>query len=95
MADDGDRVAKGYRIKGRVQGVGFRWWTRSQARRLGLFGSVRNCEDGSVEVFAQGPGGIVAEFERLLRQGPPGSEVVAVERLAAEQIEHDGFRILG
>ncbi|NIR60559.1 MAG: acylphosphatase, partial [Gammaproteobacteria bacterium] len=51
-----------YRITGMVQGVGFRWWTRSQAEALGLRGTVRNCADGSVEVVAAGE---VGALERL------------------------------
>jgi len=42
-------------VSGRVQGVGFRWWTRARALELGLTGSATNTEDGRVEVVAQGP----------------------------------------
>lgn len=42
-------------VRGRVQGVGFRWWVRSQALELGLDGFARNLPDGRVEVAAQGP----------------------------------------
>lgn len=42
-------------VAGRVQGVGFRWWTRSRALELGLAGSVTNLADGRVEVVAEGP----------------------------------------
>ncbi len=42
-------------VTGYVQGVGFRWWTRSRARALGLVGSVANLPDSSVEVIAEGP----------------------------------------
>jgi acylphosphatase len=42
-------------VHGRVQGVGFRWWVRSQALELGLDGFARNLPDGRVEVLAQGP----------------------------------------
>jgi len=70
----------GFRVTGRVQGVGFRWWTRAQALRLGLAGTVRNAGDGSVEVQARGPDPAVAELERLLNQGPPHARVRAVER---------------
>lgn len=41
-------------VRGRVQGVGFRWWTRARALELGLTGYARNCPDGRVEVLAQG-----------------------------------------
>ncbi|USQ78620.1 acylphosphatase [Ornithinimicrobium faecis] len=42
-------------VRGRVQGVGFRWWTRARALELGLVGHARNLPDGRVEVNAQGP----------------------------------------
>lgn len=49
-------------VLGTVQGVGFRWWTRSRALELGLAGYARNLADGRVEVCAQGP---LADLERL------------------------------
>ena len=73
----------GFRVTGRVQGVGFRWRTRAQAIRLGLDGTVRNADDGSVEVEARGPEPALAELERLLNEGPPHARVRAVERFAA------------
>lgn len=69
----------GFRVTGRVQGVGFRGWTRAQALRLGLDGTVRNADDGSVEVRARGPDDAVAELGRLLAEGPPHARVRAVE----------------
>ena len=50
-------------VRGRVQGVGFRWWTRARARELGLNGWARNTDDGRVEVVAEGER---AELDRLL-----------------------------
>lgn len=70
-----------FRVVGRVQGVGFRWWTRSQAMRLGLAGSVRNAADGSVEVTARGEAAALEELRRLLRQGPPGAWVDRIEEM--------------
>ncbi|GAB3114330.1 acylphosphatase [Janibacter alkaliphilus] len=56
-------------VKGRVQGVGFRWWTRSQALELGLVGHARNMGDGRVEVVAQGdPAALDTLGERLGEQ---------------------------
>jgi len=67
-----------YLIEGRVQGVGFRHFTRKAARELGLSGFVRNLPDGSVEAVAAGSGEALDAFERHLRQGPPVSRVDAV-----------------
>jgi acylphosphatase len=68
------------RVIGRVQGVGFRWWVRAAADRLGLRGWVMNAPDErSVELVAEGPAAALDELERLLRSGPPGSVVERVE----------------
>lgn len=73
-------ISAAFRVSGRVQGVGFRWWVRMQAGRLGLAGTVRNVTDGSVEVVAGGAAGAMEEFEGLLHRGPPGAHVEAVVR---------------
>jgi len=75
--------ARAYRVRGRVQGVGFRWWTQRAAARLGLRGTVRNEADGSVVVEAWGNADRLAELERLLGSGPPGARVDGLERLSA------------
>lgn len=67
------------RVHGRVQGVGFRYQTRSQAHRLGLGGYVRNKFDGTVEVEAEGPRERVQRFRKWLEQGPPGARVTKVD----------------
>lgn len=84
---------------GRVQGVGFRWWTRSQAVRLGLSGSVENLPDGTVEVRARGSEAALRELEALLAEGPPGARVGSVEEIgtagnAGTEIVEGDFRIL-
>ena len=57
-------------VRGRVQGVGFRWWTRARALELGLVGHARNTADGRVEVVAQGRRLDVAALVRLLGEQP-------------------------
>lgn len=57
-------------VRGDVQGVGFRWWTRAQAQELGLSGTARNLPDGRVEVVAEGPR---VECEELLRRLAEGA----------------------
>jgi Acylphosphatases len=57
-------------VRGRVQGVGFRWWTRARALELGLVGHARNLVDGRVEVVAQGDPKAVEQLEELLREEP-------------------------
>lgn len=57
-------------VHGRVQGVGFRWWTRARALELGLVGHARNAGDGRVEVVAQGDPDKVRELVTLLEEKP-------------------------
>lgn len=85
----------GYRVRGRVQGVGFRWWTHTLATRLGLDGTVRNCADGSVEVMLRGPEEAVAEMRRRLSSGPPGASVEEVAELPVRTLATGrGFHIV-
>ncbi len=66
-------------VNGHVQGVGFRWWTRTQALELGLSGSATNLADGRVRVTAEGPEEAVAELLRRLPSGPGSVDEVARE----------------
>lgn len=66
------------RITGVVQGVGFRWFVREKARRLGLSGWVRNLGDGSVEVAASGDQGQLDLLVGELKKGPPGAVVAQI-----------------
>ncbi len=67
------------RIRGRVQGVGFRWFVREEARRLGLSGWVTNLQTGEVEVSAGGENSSLERLRTALRVGPPGASVEAVD----------------
>lgn len=80
-------------VTGRVQGVGFRFWTVEQAMKLGLAGWVRNERDGSVRALLHGPVGVVEAMLELLRQGPPGSAVRGVAVRPAPAFEGEGFRM--
>ena len=66
-------------VHGRVQGVGFRWWTRLQADRLGVSGTVCNRSDGTVEVRARGTPEQLDALRELLGRGPAGARVQRVE----------------
>ncbi|MFN7015745.1 MAG: acylphosphatase [Fimbriimonadales bacterium] len=82
------------RIYGVVQGVGFRAYALSHARRLGLSGYVRNCADGSVEAVAEGEEAELEEFLESLRRGPLGARVDFVKNsYTAATGEFDGFTI--
>jgi acylphosphatase len=76
-----ERVQRRFRVSGRVQGVGFRWWVSEEARALGLDGSVRNSPDGTVEVALGGDPGIVDQLALQLQRGPSGARVEAVAEL--------------
>ncbi len=67
------------RIEGRVQGVGFRAWTKHVATGLGLTGWVSNRSDGSVEAVFQGTEEKVVDMLALCERGPPGARVTKVE----------------
>jgi acylphosphatase len=62
-------------VSGRVQGVGFRYFTASQARRLGVGGSVRNLPDGAVEIIAEGDRSALEALIAAVRRGPTGAVV--------------------
>ncbi len=68
-----------YLVSGRVQGVGYRYFTAREARGLGLEGWVRNLPDGRVEVVARGEIGALEALLGRLWQGPPLSRVAGVE----------------
>jgi len=83
------RHAESLLVVGRVQGVGFRWWTVGTAQRLGLAGWVRNLTDGTVEILAIGEEAAVDRLAEACRTGPAGARVEAVERALADD---DGSR---
>jgi len=66
-------------VRGRVQGVGFRWFVREEARRLNVAGWVRNRADGCVEVAAEGTNDSIDALRRALEEGPPGATVASVD----------------
>jgi acylphosphatase len=73
------RVGRRYTITGRVQGVGFRYFTRDAAMREGVTGWVTNRADGAVEVYVEGEVEAVTRVERDLRRGPRGARVDDVQ----------------
>ncbi|WP_067601838.1 acylphosphatase [Nocardiopsis listeri] len=79
-------------VRGRVQGVGFRWWTRSRALEIGLTGAATNLDDGRVEVVAEGSR---TDCERLLEHlrggGTPGRVDSVIERWSPPGGSFDGF----
>ena len=72
------------RVRGRVQGVGFRDWIAAQARSLELAGWVRNRRDGSVEILASGQAPAIQRLVEAAHQGPPFARVAQVAVEAAE-----------
>jgi acylphosphatase len=72
-------VARRYLVSGRVQGVGFRFFTEDTALREGVSGYVRNLPDGRVEAVVEGDVAAVSRVEQALWNGPPGARVEQVE----------------
>jgi acylphosphatase len=78
-------------IRGRVQGVSYRWWTVGEATSRGLNGWVRNRRDGSVEALVSGPAAAVDALVEACRQGPPAARVEAIEITAERGAVTGGF----
>jgi acylphosphatase len=88
--------AKTFRVRGRVQGVGFRWFVEREAATLGIAGWVRNRADGSVEVLAQGTREQLFSLRSKLQQGPRAARVDDVEETESQvQSDMKTFRIEG
>jgi acylphosphatase len=85
-----------YVVRGRVQGVGFRWYVEREARLLGLSGWVRNNSDGSVEVLASGTAEQLSALRSRLHQGPRAARVDNVDESDAKPVPGlNTFRIEG
>jgi acylphosphatase len=80
-----------YLVKGRVQGVGFRWFVQREAAEIGLRGWVRNTDQGDVEVVAMGEPEQLAELKDALLKGSRGSRVDAV--IEEELAESEGAKL--
>ena len=80
-----------YRVEGEVQGVGFRWYVREQARALELAGWVRNEPDGAVVLVASGDAAALDTLERQLKIGPRQSTVTDVVRRELTSFDADGL----
>lgn len=77
--DDEDAVRKSITVSGRVQGVGFRYFVRQEAHKLGITGWVMNLNDGTVTMEAQSTPQILAEFAERLKKGNGYSKVVQLK----------------
>ena len=88
--------ARRFVVRGRVQGVGFRWFVEREAHMLGVFGWVRNNADGSVEVLAMGTREQLSGLRSRLQQGPRAARVDAVEEKEVQPVAGlKTFRIEG
>lgn len=96
VVKDPDIVRMRIVVSGMVQGVGFRYSTVDQGRRLGLDGWARNTRDGCVEIVAEGPAEKVERLARWCESGPPSARVISVDRellpVGGERLEGFGVR---
>src|SRR5437588_2916320 len=96
VSSEGAVEARRFVVRGRVQGVGFRWFVEREAHILGIAGWVRNNHDGSVEVLAMGTRDQLLGLSSRLRQGPRAARVDDVEESEAAPAERlSSFRIEG
>jgi acylphosphatase len=85
--------ARRWIVRGRVQGVGYRYFAQRAAVELGLTGYARNLDDGRVEVYAAGPAGKLSQLAGILYRGPRWADVRGVEEQEAAVHEYGSFRI--
>ena len=91
-------MVKHWRVRGRVQGVGFRWFVHREAAALKLHGWVKNTDAGDVELVADGPARALDELETALRRGSRGSrvdDVITHELAESEAVQLGPFEIEG
>ncbi|HMK20812.1 MAG TPA: acylphosphatase [Terriglobales bacterium] len=94
--DHSNVEARRFLVRGRVQGVGFRWFVEREAHILGIAGWVRNNADGAVEVFAQGTGEQLSGLRARLHEGPRAARVDSVDETEAPPAQGiKTFRIEG
>jgi acylphosphatase len=79
-----EKQAKRFFVSGRVQGVGYRFFARDAAERIGVTGYAKNLRDGRVEVYALGANDQLRDFSRELRRGPSHAAVTDVAEVDAE-----------
>ena len=93
---DATLQSRRFLVRGRVQGVGFRWFVEREAHILGIAGWVRNNPDSSLEVMAQGTRDQLAGLRSRLQQGPRAARVDNVEEFEAKPVSNlTTFRIEG
>ena len=91
-----DAQTRQFVVRGRVQGVGFRWFVEREAKTLGISGWVRNNSDGSVQVLATGARDQLSALRSRLQQGPRAARVDDVEESEAKRVPGlNTFRIEG
>ncbi len=87
------KLARTYIVRGRVQGVGFRYFVEKTANALGVRGHAKNLDDGSVEVYATGTRAQLSELAGMLWKGPPFSDVRGVEESEAAMEQRSRFQV--
>jgi acylphosphatase len=86
--------ARRFIVKGRVQGVGFRYFAIRAARQAGVAGTVRNLSDGTVEAIAEGSSEAIADFRRELEHGPSYAHVEHVDEIEIRPTGQTGFDVV-
>jgi acylphosphatase len=89
------KQARRWFVRGRVQGVGFRYFARNAGLGLGLTGYTRNLDDGRVEVYAVGTPDRLSEMAAMLHKGPRWADVRGVDEQEAAVERHSSFEIAG